>query len=63
MATSKPAKTAGRTKRHPQGSSLDAREKSWRPTDDDEAESDGTVDAEQELDTDKYEGISPKAWT
>lgn len=64
MTTAKPARNVGRTKRHHESArrvSATESEKSWRPTDEDD--SDGSVEDEQELDTDKYEGISPKAWT
>ena len=53
MPKSKPSQSE-QTKRNPRDPGPD-REKSWRPTDENFDESDGTVDAENEFDTEKYE--------
>jgi hypothetical protein len=44
-----------RTKRAHRDSVTQDREKSWRPTDENFNDSDGTVDEEMEFDTSKYE--------
>lgn len=50
---------ADRTKRNPRDPSPE-RDKSWRPTDENFEDSDGTVDSEMEVDTDKYDRSTGK---
>jgi hypothetical protein len=49
-----------RTKRNPRDASPDRQKSSWEPLDDLYGESDGAVDSDMELDTERYESPPPK---